>query len=310
VCGHQIGVKGRILAAVVAFVALAGLSCSQASSGPAPGGHTVAIPGIASDTGAAPGPAGAALLDQAKTADPERHRFAMEKGARVVDAAGGRAFALVWYPPGTGPEKPPVIATISGHASWAFDELFLWQPYAAERGYGVIALQWWLGAGERPQDYLSPQEVNREFALLFEAEGIRPGTVLLHGFSRGSANIFGVTALDRAAGTNYYLATIANAGKPGADFPINRDMLDGKFGPAPLDGTNWVLFCGRRDDRPGRDGCDGMDEAAGFVERFGGTVSLFIQDPRAGHGGFHRTPAHVNAALDTFARLLAERGTP
>lgn len=214
---------------------------------------------------------------------------------------------MVWRPDTPSDEAPPFIATIHGHAGWATNEFYLWHSYAKERGYGIVALQWWFGEGERYQDYYAPNEVNRELSIILGGEGARPERVLFHGFSRGSANSYAVVAYDRNGGEGYYGLAIANAGKPGLDFPGNVDIESGTLGPQPLAGTRWVTFCGGKDEHPDRDGCQGMRAAAAWIERYGGTVLKVMEDPEADHGGFHRNPANTNAALDVFAELLKGR---
>jgi hypothetical protein len=201
-----------------------------------------------------------------------------------------------------------MVVTLHGHGSWAFDEFFLWHKAAQERGYGILALQWWLGQGERFQDYLTPREVFRDEDETLIRLGARPARNLFHGFSRGSANACAVVALDRQAGKNWFALAIANAGKPGLDFPPNRDMDEGRFGPRPLEGTHWVTFAGGKDPHPDRDGIAGMREAAGWIRKHGGTVDRALEDPSAGHGGFHRSPANMDAALRVFQERL--RGAP
>ena len=98
--------------------------------------------------------------------------------------------------------------------------------------------------------------------------------------------------------------SIANAGKPGTDFPINVDIQRGKFGSAPFAETHWVMVCGQHDPHPDRDGCSGMREARDWVTTYGGVVDLLIEDPDGDHGAFHKNPANVNAALDVFATRL------
>lgn len=255
---------------------------------------------------ALPAPETLTIFQTAMEKDAQRYQFALDHGARFVTAPDARAFYIIWYPPGaSAAEPPPMIATIHGHGSYAFDEFFLWQPYAQERGYGIIALQWWFGTGEKMEDYYLPHEVYEVFASAFTAEHIRPGTVLFHGFSRGSANSYGVTAIDNSLGQPYFALTISNAGKPGLDFPINGDIVNGKFGDQPFAGAHWVMVCGMHDPHPDRDGCDGMREARDWVIQYGATVDLLIEDPNGDHGAFHMNPDNVNAALDVFAARLA-----
>ena len=102
---------------------------------------------------ALPAPETLTIFQTAMEKDAQRYQFALDHGARFVTAPDARAFYIIWYPPGaSAAEPPPMIATIHGHGSYAFDEFFLWQPYAQERGYGIIALQWWFGTGEKMGD--------------------------------------------------------------------------------------------------------------------------------------------------------------
>lgn len=249
------------------------------------------------------------LLEQARTQCPERAQYAREQHARVELTADKKSFYVLWFPEETDPENPPpMIVTIHGHASWAFDEFYLWHQAARERGYGILAIQWWLGEGEEFTDYLSPQEIYRVIDNVLSRERVKRGTVLFHGFSRGSANSYGVAALDRVTGTGYFALIVANAGKPGLDFPPNRDIVNGRYGDTPLRGTHWVTFAGGRDPHPDRDGIFGMREAADWIRKYGGVVDRVIEDTNADHGGFHRNPENMRAALDVFAQRLAETG--
>ncbi len=250
--------------------------------------------------------AGLALFEQAKSAAAERYQFAVKQGAQFLATADHKSFYVLWLPPGTSPgNPPPLIVTLHGHAAWAFDEFSLWQPYAVERGYGLLALQWWFGAGDADSDYYQPPEIYRNLSAALAQQNVLAGTVLFHGFSRGAANGYGVTALDRESGNNYFRLTVANAGGATEDFPINEDIAGGEFGPLPFAGTHWVLYCGRADPNPDRDGCPAMQGTRNWVTRFGGMVDLFLADS-GGHGGFHQSKSNVNRALDAFAALLPQ----
>ncbi|MEJ5310610.1 MAG: hypothetical protein WHX52_12630 [Anaerolineae bacterium] len=245
------------------------------------------------------------LLRQAQTANPQRYQYAVEQGAQILPATDGKSFYVWWLPEGSHPASPPpIIVTLHGHASWALDEFFLWHPYATERGYGILALQWWFGGGEAMNDYYLPQEMYPLIARILQANHVRPQTVLLHGFSRGSANTYGLTALDRASGNAFFLLTIANAGGKAGDFPINQSIEKGDFGPQPFANTHWVMVCGMNDPHPDRDGCPAMNATRDWVLQYGGVVDLLIADPNGDHGVFHRNPGNVDAALDVFAQLL------
>lgn len=244
------------------------------------------------------------LFNQAKAADPERYQFAVDKGAQFIPTSDGKSFYVLWTP--TDFDKAvirPMIVTLHGHSSWAFDEFYLWQQYAEGRGYGIIALQWWFGGGEATTDYYTPQQIYPIFENELNNNQIEAGKVLFHGFSRGSANSYAVTALDRQ-NTKFFLLTISNASGAMTDYPPNIDIINGIFGEKPFTDAHWVMYCGGKDPNPDRDGCPAMMAARDFVTGYGATVDLLIEDTNGDHGGFHQNSANVNAALDWFAKLL------
>ncbi len=259
-------------------------------------------------TGTLPPAESVSLFQKGMKESAERYKFAVQQGAKFITTPDGKSFYVLWYPPGsTESSRPPMIVTLHGHGSWAFDEFYLWQPYAAKRGYGIIALQWWFGGGETNSDYYQPREIYTIFEGALREQKIKAGTVLFHGFSRGSANSYGVTALDRDSKNNYFALTISNSGKAESDFPINGEIAQGKFGTKPFTNTHWVMVCGMKDPFPNLTGCPAMDDTRKWVTGYGGTVDLFIQDPNGDHGAFHRNPNNVNAALDVFDKILKSR---
>jgi len=306
----------------LAFLALLAVSCAPTAPqiAPAvnegatdiPAAQTIAPPTLAAPIVSTPTTASETntvaslpLLQQAQTADPERYQFAVEKGAQILPTTDGKSFYVLWLPEGSDPSSPPpMIVTLHGHGSWAFDGFFLWHPYAAERGYGILALQWWFGGGEDVTDYYLPNEMYPLIGNILRANRVQPQTVLLHGFSRGSTNTYGLTALDRASGNIFFLLTISNAGGAARDFPINQSIDQGEFGSQPFADTHWVMVCGMKDPNPDRDGCPAMRATRDWVTQYGGTVDLLIEDPNGDHGAFHRNPDNVNAALDVFSELL------
>ena len=244
------------------------------------------------------------LLEKAQRERRPRVQYALDNGATIHLTDDGKSFYVLWLPEGSDPQNPPpIMATIHGHDGWAFDDFFVWHRFAKERGFGVLAVQWWLGEGERFQDYLNPQEIYRVIDSVFQEKHVKPGAALFQGFSRGSANSYAVAAVDRTQGKSYFSLFIANAGKASVDFPPNKDIQNGRFGEQPLQGTHWVTYAGAKDTHPDRDGIAGMREAAQWIQKYGGTVDLAIEDPAGDHGGFHRNPQNVNAALDIFDKL-------
>lgn len=247
----------------------------------------------------------ASLLGQAQAANAARYQFATSNNAEIRNTSDNKAFTIWWQPGSSTPAG--VIVTLHGHDSYATDEFYLWQPYAQSRGYAILALQWWFGGGETVADYYQPQEMYPIIAQLLTEKGVQPGAVLLHGYSRGSANSYAMTALDAASGNRFISMTLSNSGGAAADFPPNQQIVAGAFGLKPFSGVQWVMYCGELDPDPAASGCPGMSAAKDWVTKYGATFKLLIDDPVGGHGGFMTNSANVDTALAQFAPTTLTR---
>ncbi len=246
------------------------------------------------------------LVEKAKQERRARVQYALANDAQVILTQDAKSFYLLWLPENSRVDNlPPMVVTLHGHSGYAFEDFYVWHNFLKERGYGLLALQWWLGAGEAITDYLLPNEIYRVIDQALRKLHAKPGQALLHGFSRASANIYAVAAMDRSTKNHYFSLFIANAGKASRDYPPTREIEQGRFGDKPLAGSHWVTFAGGKDPNPGRDGVLGMRETVDWIRRYGGNVDLVIEDPDAGHGGFHQVPKNTNAALDVFDKLRA-----
>jgi hypothetical protein len=99
-------------------------------------------------------------------------------------------------------------------------------------------------------DYYAPPAIRRELEAVMATVGARADNSLLHGFSRGAANLYGIVALDAGTPRPLFRQVIANAGGMSPDFPMNRDVEHGRFGRTPYAGTRWWLYCGAGDQQP------------------------------------------------------------
>lgn len=253
----------------------------------------------AAAAGAQPWPAGSqALLDLARQQPHFRQAEALSP--QFLPTADGQSFAAVRRPAGRAPQK--WLVTLHGTAGFATQELIVWAPAVAGREIGHIALQWWFGRNSGGKDYYAPNEVYRELDTLLPKLGIQPGQAMLAGFSRGSANLFAVAALDRNRGHRRFGLYVASSGGLAADFPPNRMFLSGEMGPAPFTGSRWVTACGERDPVPQRDGCAALRRSAETVQRLGGEIVLRIEDPRGGHGALNTDPDNARKVLDLFLK--------
>lgn len=187
------------------------------------------------------------------------------------------------------------IVSLHGSRGSARADLGVWQKSLGNRPIGVLAIQWWRGEGE---DYLRPEEIYREIEQAVARAGIAPGGALLHGFSRGAANLYAVAALDAGRGRRLFTHYVASSGGVAPDYPPTRNIIQGAYGPRPLAGTRWVTACGGRDENPGRDGCPGMRRTAQWLKEQGASLSDVIEDPAAGHGALQLNPRNAERLFD------------
>lgn len=143
----------------------------------------------------------------------------------------------------------------------------------------------------------------REIDMALRKLGVKPGTVMFHGFSRGSANSFAITALDAGRGGRYFSLSVASSGGVSLDYPPTRAILEGAFGEHPLRGTHWITVAGGRDSNPDRDGISGMRRTAAWLREQGAIVVMPIEDPTEGHGALQRNPKNTQQVLDLFLRI-------
>lgn len=236
------------------------------------------------------------LLDLAKK--DESYAAAEQLHPAYYPTSDGRSFILVWMPQQTMPKK--WIVSLPGTHGLATRDLTVWYRHIKDRDVGLISVQWWLGQGDTTRDYYSPFDIYREVDTLLSGLGIQPGTALLEGFSRGSANIYAVAALDRNKGRQYFSMFVAHAGGASLDYPPTHAIDTGTFGVTPFTGSTWVTVCGGKDPNPDRDGCPAMRNTGLWLTKMGGTVALAIEDDAEGHGALHRNPANAKKLLDLF----------
>lgn len=237
---------------------------------------------------------GNTLLKQAS--ESKFYSQAMSLKPKIISINGGKSFAAV-YSPSDHPSR--WIVSLHGHDGFATDDIAVWSRHLEGRDVGLVALQWWRGKGERMQDYLTPPEIYRAIDELLPELGASPGDVLLHGFSRGSAVIYAVAALD-AAHKRYFSTIIASSGAVQLDYPPSGEIEKGRFGEKPFGGQNWITSCGERDQNPERDGCPAMRRTAEWIKGKGGNVALQIEDPDGGHGALVTNSANAKRVLDYF----------
>lgn len=214
----------------------------------------------------------------------------------LLPTSDGRSFSVVWKP-SAAPRQ--WIAPLHGSDGFATDDLALWYPSVKGRDIGMVCVQWWLGAAE---SYYTPTEIYREVEPVLRSLGVQPGTAMLHGFSRGSANSYALAAYDAGRGSRYFNLCVASSGGVAVDYPPTRAILDGTYGTRPLQSTRWVTAAGATDENPERDGIPAMRRTAEWLAQQGAVVADAIEDPLEGHGALMRNPANTQRLLDLFVQ--------
>ena len=128
------------------------------------------------------------LLALALESTPDNVAATELAGAQVLPTTDGHSFYVLWLPDDFDPATSTLIVDLHGHDAFAYDGFAAWQDDAQERGYGVLALQWWFGTGDATEDYYTPEQIYAQVHAVMSDMGLASGHAVLHGFSRGSAN--------------------------------------------------------------------------------------------------------------------------
>jgi hypothetical protein len=215
----------------------------------------------------------------------------------ILPTTDGESFLIAWKSTNATNAPKRWIVSLHGTHGFATDDLAIWIPHLKGRKVSLLCLQWWLGEEDK---YYRPEQIYREVDHALQRLGVKPGAVMLHGFSRGSANSYAVAALDAGRGKKYFLLCVASSGGVGVDYPPTRAITTGAYGEHPLKGTRWVTAAGARDPQPERDGIAGMKHAAAWLKEQGAIVLDSIEDPNSGHGALMLHSENVKRVLDLF----------
>lgn len=241
-------------------------------------------------------------------ADPKSSYDDVAKyGGTFTSLDRGNTFGVWWQPEDFDAANDTVLVSLGGHAGWATRDFSVWYPHIAERGYGFLTLQWWLGRSLENAGYYEPEEMYAMIRQVLAEKGIPPGHVIFQGYSMGSARSYGITALDSVGG-KYFAVTISNSGVWEDDYPITADIIAGKYGAQPFAGIDWILYCAVNDEEhPDWNKCEKMDTTQTNIEKYGGKVDLYIKDETGSHGSFMVNSDNVRRALDVADDILSTK---
>jgi hypothetical protein len=217
----------------------------------------------------------------------------------ILPTSDGQSFLVVWK---AVPKPKRWIVSLHGSNGFGTADLAIWHPHLKDRDVGIVCLQWWLGSGDKISSYYTPEQIHREIDIALQQLGVETGTVMLHGFSRGSANSYAVMALDAGQGRKFFTLAVASSGGVGLNYPPTRAILEDKYGKEPLKDTRWITVAGAHDPQPERDGIPGMRQAAAWLKKQGAIILDSIEDPDQGHGALMLNAKNAKRVLDLFLK--------
>jgi len=230
----------------------------------------------------------------------------MEAGGAAIPVGRGRFF-LAWFPEGW--EARPgrrLVISLHGNGGCAERMFHFWHRNRRDHDYAIVALQYAEQDAGGELRFDDDAAIYDHLRLALDDLGghcpLAGVPVVLHGFSRGSARVFEIAALDRA-GDRLFAAFIADSGTV---FPEYRGRLSPRLARLDADGyegARFWLYCGGRDHR-GRT-CRGLGRMARFVEDHGGVVDALYRHPPGGHGIFITGgPRRYSPALGALFRYI------
>jgi len=253
-------------------------------------------------------PTAQALFNEAKSQDSIAVLFAQQKGAQIIPTSDGNSFYIQWFPSGMNPAKTPVIVTLHGSNGFAFHEFINWYIKARENNCGIIAIQWYRGKNAKvPDDYFNDSAIYTYIDEALHKINYPSNKAFLHGFSRGSARMYAIVFIDSKQ-KNYFCSILSNAGSANENYPLYRDITNGKYGKEVFKGKHWNLFCGEKDPEPDQSGCPAMNKTKAWLESQGAIIDNFIQDANGGHNALQLRDAdsyeNKETILSGYIRLF------
>lgn len=215
----------------------------------------------------------------------------------------GNQYAATWAPSGWA-AQPTRRVLIALHGTGGYPELEWkdWYPFLTDGTWAVVALSYRHGMQFDPVTTTYTNITTLVNQMLGEC-----GTdtaVDLVGFSRGSANTFAITYLDRHDG-GPIRGAIAVSGAWGTTDPLPPPLNTLVSNPHAMDGVQMWGWCGEADIENGQSRCDSMTNAFAWVTQHGGTVATLRRAAGLGHADFPKDQAGVQAALAWLASLPA-----
>lgn len=245
--------------------------------------------------------------------------LAIERGAKAVVIPEYGTHFIYWLPDNwENLEQQRVMILMHGHDGTAAPRLDDVYENAVEYGFGMVSIQWGWRPG-RGQEYRYLDETIEGMKVSYHIMEIALEYIELHhgvdkelsawnGFSRSSGHSIVYAYLDKESGNNYFQLFMGIAGGLNLLTPFIGGLADGDYGPEPVKGKNFYLWCGTADKIKGEKRIEGYpDTVCGrqelserILRERGGVIKGFTATPNGGHMTWNRRPELQREAIDIW----------
>lgn len=222
---------------------------------------------------------------------PDVHDLAIDLGVKVVNLADHGTYFVFWFPEGfVDLDQKRLLVMLHGTDGVAYRSLLRYSDMAEEEDFGIVAIQWgWPPTKRDEYDYLDPDQthgiISTALDYLEYAYGIDKHLSGWDGFSRAATRCAVHAHLDCHTGTHYFTLFMGISGGCTDTYPPMADLLGGTYGPDPIAGCHFYLWCGTEDLDGDR--CVSLQTCADHVESLGGTVDIFAIADSLDHAEYY-----------------------
>ena len=259
----------------------------------------VPVSAEASERVSTPVQLGGGLLERMDERARDDFLEAKKLGTRIVELHGKPSFFAYWLPSGFQqlPEKR-IMILLHGHKGNPFRQILWMHNAALEYGFGLLAMPWeWTSGSKKEYRQIRPETLyvamTRALGHMETHYRVDKRLSAWLGFSKAARMCAQFAFLDRSAGDSYFQLFIAVSGHVGRRAPFMKKLLDGKWGPKPLSGKRFYLWCGETDQRLL---CPGVERGGSLLERAGANV-VRIRKGSEGHAGFYGNPVYMQETV-------------
>jgi hypothetical protein len=230
-------------------------------------------------------------------------------GVKVINLPDKNSFFAYYLPPKFDSLKvKPILILLHGNDSNVYEELSKEFILAQKHGYGLLAIQWWLGARN---SYLDARAIFKLIEIGLTYLKIKYNASInaccLSGYDKGATLTYEITLYDWFKNTDYIKYTIAHAGGIPFDNPrfgFISDLTANKYGKTPYVNDKFFLYCVVDDPYYHNKLCLEVNNAREILTTYGATIDTFVIDNSQYHDGFQQNPTIHELAISKWLVVI------